>query len=151
MRGVVVAALVLVLGASSAQAAVPVEGSWAGESSSGLPIHFGVTGGHVVNTRFKFRWGFCGTYESHDPRADLQIDPAGHWVVEDSRGQTREGTFVALDRAEGTIVSVERMTPGCPRTEASFTATQVPPNPESFTAARAGIEALPYEIDIRGL
>ncbi len=148
---IVIAVLVLALGAAGARAEgiVPVEGSWAGESSDGLPVHFGVAGGHVVNTRFKFDWGFCGTYESRDPRAFLEIDTAGHWVVEDSRGQTMEATFVAPDRVEGTIVAVERMLPGCPRTEATFTASPVPPNPENIWAARGGVEALPYEIHTR--
>jgi hypothetical protein len=154
MRGVItIAALVFVLaiGASAArgESIVPVEGSWAGESSAGLPVHFGVASGHVDNTRFKFEWGFCGTYESRNPRAFLEIDTAGHWVVEDSRGQTMEATFVAPDRVEGTIVAVERMLPGCPRTEATFTASPVPPNPENIWAALGGVEALPYEIDVR--
>jgi len=146
---VAVLALALGLGSARADAVVPVEGSWAGESSAGLPVHFGVTGGHVVNTRFKFEWGFCGTYESRNPRAFLAIDTAGHWVVEDSRGQTMEATFVAPDRVEGTIVSVERMLPGCPRTEATFTASPVPTNPENIWAALEAIKALPYEIHTR--
>lgn len=151
--GVVVAVLALTFGFGSARAAgvVPVEGSWGGVSSDGLPVHFGVEGGRVVNPRFKFEWGFCGTYESSWPGVDFEIDPAGHWVVEDSRGQTLEATFVAANRAEGTIVAVERMLPGCLRTEATFSAAPIPKNPESFAAARAGIEALPFHIEIRGL
>src|SRR4029077_16259866 len=154
MRIVVLAAvLVLMIGVGSARSEgiVPVEGSWAGESSDGLPVHFGVEGGHVVNPRFKFSWGFCGTYESNWPGVEFEIDPNGHWKVEDSRGQTLEATFVAPDRAEGTIVAVERMLPGCPRPDATFTAAPTPPNPESFAAAREGVEALPYKIDVRGL
>jgi hypothetical protein len=152
-RPLILAALVLVLGSASARAdgIVPVEGSWAGKSSAGLPVHFGVAGGHVVNPRFKFNWGFCGTFESNWPGVEFEIDPAGHWAVEDSRGQTLEATFVAPNRVEGTIVAVERMLPGCPRTEATFTAAPAPPDPESFAAARAGIEALPFAIEIRGL
>jgi len=152
-RVLTLAVLVLALGSASAQAegVVPAEGSWAGESSDGLPVHFGVAGARVVNPRFKFEWGFCGTYESNWPGVDLVIDPNGHWVVEDPRGQSLEATFVATDRVEGTIVSVERMLPGCPRTEATFTAAPVPPNPESFAAARAGLESLPFGIEIRGL
>ena len=41
------------------------------------------------------------------------------------------------------------MLPSCPRTEATFTALPVPPNPESLAAAIAGIEALPYDIGLR--
>jgi hypothetical protein len=135
---ILTAALVLTVGVVGARAdtAVPVEGSWAGESSDGLPVHFGVEGGHVVNPRFKFSWGLCGTFESNWPGVEFEIDPAGHWKVEDSRGQTLEATFFAPDRVEGTIVAVERMLPGCPRTEATFTAAPIPPNPESFAAAR---------------
>lgn len=152
-RVLVLTALVLTLSSASAQAegVVPVEGSWAGESSDGLPVHFGVEGGNVVNPRFKFSWGFCGTYESNWPGVEFEIDPNGHWKVEDSRGQTLEATFVAPDRVEGTIVAVERMLPGCPRTEATFTAAPIPPNPESFAAAREGVEALHYKIDVREL
>jgi hypothetical protein len=144
-------AVVLVLGTSagSAHGAVPLEGSWKGETSAGLPVSFGVSGGRVVNTRFKFEWGFCGTFENHSPGASLEIDASGHWVFEDPRGQTFEATFAAPDRAEGNVISVERQTPGCPRTEATFTAAPVPPNPESLAAARAGIEALPYRIRLR--
>jgi hypothetical protein len=152
--GLLSLALVFALGIGATPAAgsvVPVEGSWGGESSAGLPVHFGVEGGRVVNPRFRFKWGFCGTFESSWPGVDFPIDSNGHWVVEDSRGQTLEATFAAPDWVEGTIVAVERMLPGCPRTEATFVAAPVPENPESFAAARAGIEALPFEIAIRGL
>jgi hypothetical protein len=141
--------LALSMSASSAHGATPLEGSWKAETSAGLPVSFGVAGGRVVNTRFKFEWSFCGTYENHSPASSLEIDANGHWVFEDPRGQTFEATFVAPDRAEGKVISVERMLPSCPRTEATFTATPVPPNPESMPAAIAGIEALPYEIDLR--
>jgi hypothetical protein len=141
-------ALTLLSGAStaSAEGLMPVEGDWRGETSAGLPLHFTVKDGRVTDTQFGFRWGFCGVFESRDKGADLAIDPSGHWIFHDPRGQTLEGTFVAPDRAEGTVVSVERELPGCPRTEATFTAA---PNPESMAAARAGIEALPYDIDLR--
>lgn len=155
MRGVAIAgaavALAICCGTASAATVVPAEGSWAGESSAGLPVHFGVAGGRVVNTRFQFHWGFCGDFESHDRAASVEIDPTGHWVFEDPRGQTLEGTFVAPDLVEGRIVSVERELPGCPATEASFSASPVPANPENPAAARAGIEALPYAIDLRQL
>jgi hypothetical protein len=143
--------LVLAAGAARAEAdgVVPVEGSWKGETSAGLPVYFGVSQARVVNTRFQFKWGFCGTFTSHDGSANLEIDPAAHWVYLDPRGQTFEGTFVAPDRVEGKVISVERELPGCPRTEATFTAMPVPPNPESMAAARAGIEALPYGIHLR--
>jgi hypothetical protein len=148
--GIIVLVFTLGVTHARAESVVPVEASWGGESSAGLPVHFGVAGGHVVNPRFKFEWGFCGTYESNWPGVEFEIDPNGHWVVEDSRGQTLEATF-APDRVEGTIVAVERMLPGCPRTEATFTAAPIPPNPESFAAAREGVGALPYKIDVRGL
>jgi hypothetical protein len=86
----------------------------------------------VVNTRFKFEWGFCGTFESHSSSASLEVDPDGHWVFEDPRGQTLAGTFAAPDRVEGTLVSVERQTPSCPRTEATFTAAPVPPTRKAW-------------------
>lgn len=142
--------LALVIGVGSAEAAVvPVEGGWQGETSAGLPVYFGVFAGRVINTNFHFHWGFCGTYVSHDRGASLEVDAAGHWAYEDPRGQTFEGTFLAPDRAEGKVISVERELPGCPRTEASFTATPAPPKVETMALARAGIEALPYGIQLR--
>jgi hypothetical protein len=151
IAAVMVVGLLLTAGAGSAQAegVVPPDSSWKGETSVGLPVYFAVADGHVVNIRFKFKWGFCGTFELHDGYADAPVDSNGHWSFEDPRGQTIEGTFVAPDRVEGTLISVERELPGCPRTEATFTAAPVPPNPENFAAARAGIEALPYKIDLK--
>lgn len=144
-------ALALASGAAVARAdaVVPTEGAWKGETSAGLPVNFGITHGRVTNTRFQFRWGFCGTYESHAAGADLEVDTSGRWAYEDPRGQTLEATFLAPDLAEGRVVSVERELPGCPRTEATFTAAPVPLNPESLPVARAGIEVLPYEIHLR--
>ncbi|MGV1047540.1 MAG: hypothetical protein ACOYD4_03315 [Solirubrobacterales bacterium] len=142
--------LALTIGAGSAEAAVvPVEGGWQGETSAGLPVYFGVFAGRVINTNFHFRWGFCGTYVSHDRGASLEVDAAGHWAYDDPRGQTFEGTFVAPDRVEGKVISVERQLPGCPRTEATFTAAPAPPKVETMALARAGIEALPYDIRLR--
>lgn len=154
MRTIAAAAVVALLlmasaGSAWAEGVVPADSSWKGETSVGLPVYFGVAGGHVVNVRFKFKWGFCGTFELHDGYADAPVDPNGHWSFEDPRGQTIEGTFMAPDRVEGTLVSLERELPGCPRTEATFTAAPVLPNPENFAAAQAGIEALPYEIDLK--
>lgn len=154
MRAVAATVLFVVLlaagaGGARAEGVGPVEGGWKGETSAGLPVYFGVSGGRVVNTRFQFRWGFCGTFTSHDGSANLEIDQGGHWVYQDPRGQTFEGTFVAPDLVEGKVISVERELPGCPRTEATFTAAPVPPNPESMAAARAGIEALPDAIRLR--
>ena len=140
--------LALAAGGGSAQGAAPLEGSWKAETSAGLPVSFGVTGGTVVNLRFKFDWSFCGTYELQSAAA-LEVDANGHWAFSDPRGQTLEATFVAPDRAEGKVVSVERLTPSCPRTEATFTAVPVPPNPESLAGAGAGIEALPYRIRLQ--
>lgn len=153
MRKLAAIAVVLALGmsAGSAHGAAPLEGSWKGETSAGLPVSFGVAGGKVVNIRLKFKWGFCGTFELHSPSAAVEVDQSGHWLFEDPRGQTLEGTFAAPDRVEGTLISVERMLPSCPRSEATFAAAPVPPKPESMAAARAGIEALPYRIDLRQL
>jgi hypothetical protein len=100
----------------------PVEGGWKGKTRQGLPVYFGVREGRVINTRYRFHWGFCGTYESHFKRASLEIDPTGRWIVEDSRGSSMEGTFVAPNRVEGTVVAVERQLPSCPEVVARFVA-----------------------------
>ena len=111
-----------------AEAIVPVEGGWVATTSAGLPVSFEVQGTNVLNAHFGFNWGFCGSYESHLPNTD-PIDANGHWSFLDTRGQTIEATFVAPDRAEGTVDAVERQLPGCPHTHATFVAAPgtVPP------------------------
>jgi hypothetical protein len=115
--------LVLAFGvpAARAEAIVPVEGGWVARTSAGLPVSFEVKEGDVLDAHFRFKWGFCGTYESHLPNTD-PIDANGHWSFLDTRGSTIEATFVAPDRAEGTVVAVERELPGCPHTQATFVA-----------------------------
>jgi hypothetical protein len=116
-------ALSLLCGAATAGAegVTPIEGSWTATTAAGLPVSFEVAGGQVQNARFKFHWGFCGTYESALPQS-VPIDAAGHWKSADSRGPWVEATFLAADRAEGTVVAPERMLPGCPQTESAFVA-----------------------------
>lgn len=146
--------LVLACGVSGARAEgiVPVEGGWVATTSVGLPVSFQVKEGNVLNAHFGFNWGFCGSYESHLPNTD-PIDANGHWSFEDSRGQTIEATFVAPDRAEGTVVAVERELPGCPHTSATFVAApgEVPPyvKPQVFAVQNANtghISRRPSEI-----
>jgi hypothetical protein len=125
---------------AGAESIVPVEGGWVATTSVGLPVSFEVKGGNVLNAHFGFKWGFCGSYESHLPNVD-PIDAGGHWSFLDTRGQTIEATFVAPDRAEGTVVAVERELPGCPHTQATFVAApgEVPPNvkPQVFAVQNA--------------
>src|SRR5262249_53224299 len=54
------------------------------------------------------------------PAATIEAD--GHWKTEDPSGPYIEATFVAPDRAEGTVIAPSRMTPGCPGTRATFVA-----------------------------
>lgn len=154
LGGAIVSLLVLAWGVDSARAdgIVPVEGGWVATTSAGLPVSFEVREGNVLNAHFRFSWGFCGTYESRLPNTD-PIDAGGHWSFEDTRGQTIEATFVAADRAEGTVVAVERELPGCPRTEATFAAAPgaVPPfvKPRVFAVQNANTARLarrPHEI-----
>lgn len=125
MRGMVAltCALVLGCGAGSARAdgVVPVEGPWHAKTSAGLPVSFEVTAGQVVHPRFRFRWGFCGTFESGTGGA-VPIEPSGHWKYVDGPGPFVEATFVAPDRAEGTVTAPSRELPGCPETHATFAA-----------------------------
>jgi hypothetical protein len=137
---------------AKAEGVVPVEGGWVATTSVGLPVSFEVKEGNVLNAHFRFKWGFCGTYESHLPNTD-PIDANGHWSFEDTRGQTIEGTFVAPDRVEGTVVAVERELPGCPHTQATFVAAPgaVPPyvKPQVFAVQNANtghISRRPSEI-----
>ena len=135
-----------------AEGIVPVEGGWVATTSVGLPVSFEVQGANVLNAHFGFNWGFCGSYESHLPNTD-PIDANGHWSFLDTRGQTIEATFVAPDRAEGTVVAVERQLPGCPSTHATFVAApgDVPPHvkPQVYAVQNANtghISRRPTEI-----
>jgi hypothetical protein len=108
---------------AQAEGIEPVEGGWKGRTSQGLPVYFGVREGRVVNTRYRFRWGFCGVFSNHVKAASLEVDTTGHWLIEDTRGSSFAGTFVAPDRVEGTVSAVERMLPGCPEVTAPFVAS----------------------------
>lgn len=153
--GAAMTCLLLLAGGASvarAEGVVPVEGGWVATTSAGLPVSFVVQGGNVLDAHFGFKWGFCGSYESHLPNTD-PIDADGHWSFLDTRGQTIEATFVAPDRAEGTVVAAERELPGCPRTEATFVAApgEIPPfvKPQVFAVrnAKTGrIAQRPHEI-----
>jgi hypothetical protein len=107
---------------AQAEGIEPVEGGWKGKTSQGLPVYFGVREGRVINTRYRFHWGFCGTYGSHMKSANLEVNSSGGWIIEDSRGSSFEGTFTAPDTVEGTVNVVERELPGCPRVTAPFVA-----------------------------
>lgn len=127
-------ALVLAsVAAADAEDVVPVEGKWHATTSAGLPISFEVGGGQLLNARFRFRWGFCGSFESAI-KAGVPIEPNGHWKYADSRGPYAEGAFVAPDRAEGTVVAPSRQLPGCPETKATFVAV---PGEAPFERAEA--------------
>jgi hypothetical protein len=127
MRAFVVLLCGLVLttgvGLARAERIEPVEGGWKGETRQGLPVYFGVRNGRVINTRYHFRWGFCGTYGNHLKGANLEIDPSGRWIIDDTRGSSLEGTFVAPNLVEGTVSVVARELPGCPKVVAPFTAS----------------------------
>jgi hypothetical protein len=110
------------VGPARAEGIEPVEGGWKGKTSQGLPVYFGVREGRVINTRYHFHWGFCGTYGSHAKRANLEIGSTGSWIIQDSRGSSLEGTFTAPDTVEGRVSVVERELPGCPQVEAPFVA-----------------------------
>lgn len=127
MRNLATLACAVVLGCgvlatgADADGVVPTEGPWHATTSAGLPVSFEVREGQVANFRYRFRWGFCGTYTSHAGPA-VPIEASGHWKAEDGAGPYIEATFVAPDRAEGVVVAPDRMTPGCPHTQATFTA-----------------------------
>jgi hypothetical protein len=122
---------------ASADAVVPAEGPWHGTTSAGLPVAFEVHAGQVEHIRFRFKWGFCGTYEA-TPSGPSPIGADGSWKGEDTRGQMIEGAFVAPDRAEGKVTAVSRMLPGCPETHATFVAE---PGAATFEQAEAVVRA----------
>jgi hypothetical protein len=111
----------MVTASAGADGVVPTEGPWHATTSAGLPVSFEVAGGQVANFQYRFKWGFCGTYTSH-PGPAVPIEASGHWKAADPSGPYLEATFTAPDRAEGVVVAPDRMLPGCPHTQATFTA-----------------------------
>ncbi len=145
----VAAALALLLAAvpagARAESVTPVGGPWTGITSVGLPVHFSVEGGNVVDVHWGFHYGECG-----EP-----IDAEGRWSFEDSTEASIEGTFVSPERVEGAVSVVERMLPGCPATHATFVAIpgeSPPPYPPQYYAVtnkKTGYqERLPYTMPI---
>lgn len=106
---------------ASGDEVVPVEGPWHATTSAGLPVSFEVKAGQVVGARFRFKWGFCGTYQSHNG-PPVPIEPGGYWKYDNGEGPWIEGTFVAPNRVEGSVNAPSRLTPGCPATHATFVA-----------------------------
>ncbi|HYC80318.1 MAG TPA: hypothetical protein VEB65_00950 [Solirubrobacterales bacterium] len=119
-------ALLLTAGAAGAAGAeadvVPVEGPWHATTTAGLPVAFEVSGGQVVNPHFRFRWDFCGSFEQGPAGSAAIEQPSGHWKYVGTNGPYVEATFVAPDRAEGSVVAPSRMLPSCPETKATFVA-----------------------------
>jgi hypothetical protein len=126
--------LVGAVGSAGAEALVPVEGSWSGTTSVGLPVSFRVEAGNVVDAHFGFHWGYCGNFTSDESNTD-PIDPESRWSFDSPEGQTIEGAFTAPERVEGSVATVGRMTPGCPATHATFIAIRgkvPPPTPPQY-------------------
>jgi hypothetical protein len=116
-------ALALAGGARSAEADVaPVEGLWHATTSAGLPVAFEVSGGQIINPHFRFRWGFCGSFEQGPVGSAAIEQPRAHWKYVGTNGPYIEATFTAPDRAEGNVIAPGRMLPSCPETKATFVA-----------------------------
>jgi hypothetical protein len=115
--------LALTAGATGAPADVtPAEGPWHATTADGLPVAFEVSGGQVVNPHFRFRWGFCGSFEQGPTGSAAIEQPSAHWKYVGTNGPFVEATFVAPDRAEGVVIAPERSLPSCPETKATFVA-----------------------------
>ena len=122
---------------ATGEAVVPVEGPWHATTSVGLPVGFEVSGGQVVDPRWRFKWGFCGSFENATS-AVVPVNSSGYWKYTDLRGPWIEGTFVAPNRLEGTVTAPSRMLPGCPETHATFVAE---PGAASFEQQRVVVLA----------
>ena len=133
---IVVALLVGPAGAGG-ETVVPIEGPWHATTSAGLPVGFEVGSGQVVDPRWRFSWGFCGSFENATS-AVVPVNADGYWKYTDLRGPWIEGTFVAPTRLEGTVTAPSRMLPGCPETHATFVAE---PGAASFKQQRVVVLA----------
>jgi hypothetical protein len=133
---IVVALCVGPVGAGG-ETVVPVEGPWHATTSAGLPVGFEVGSGQVIDPRWRFKWGFCGSFENATS-AVVPVNSGGYWKYTDLRGPWIEGTFVAPNRLEGTVTAPSRMLPGCPESQATFVAE---PGASSFKQQRAVVLA----------
>lgn len=120
-------ALALMTGPGVAGAAgiEPVESGWKGKSEQGYPIYFGVSAGKVFNVRLSYSEFICGKTSVHKRASRLEIDEAGHFAgTVLPKSVELEGSFVAPNRIEGTIIVLEnRFEPHCDaRQEVPFTA-----------------------------
>lgn len=158
MPGKVVAASALVLalaaavalaraGEAPAETIVPRAGPWHATTSVGLPVSFEIRNGQVLNPRFRFKWGFCGIFETRS-QASVPLEADGYWKYQDPRGPYIEGTLTEPDQIEGSVTAPSRMLPGCPETHAEFVAEpgarpfrQVP----SVVTAEVGAHRLVHE------
>lgn len=111
-------------GVAGAAGVEPAEGGWKGKTAQGYFVHFGVSGGAVVNVKLTIREPICGKQSVHRRMARLEIDEAGHFAgaIVPNRLEL-EGTFMAPDRLKGKIISPETTgLPGCTRKVVSFSA-----------------------------
>jgi hypothetical protein len=119
----VTGALVLAGSGTRAEAdVVPLAGPWHATTSAGLPVAFEVSGGQIVNPHYRFRWGFCGSFEQGPTGSAAIEQPSAHWKYTGTNGPYIEATFLAPNRAEGVVIAPERMLPSCPATKATFVA-----------------------------
>ena len=85
------AAILFLLGVTAvrAEGIVPVEGGWVARTSVDQPVSFEVKEGNVLDAHFGFKWGFCGTYESHLPKWNDFGARRAHATVEGSNPFSR--------------------------------------------------------------
>lgn len=118
-------ALLTASGLAAAAEVEPIEGGWKGKSEQNYPIYFGVSGGKVFNVRLSYSEFICGKTSVHKRAVRLAIDEAGHFAgTVLPKSVELEGSFVAPNRIEGTIIVLEnRWEPHCEdRQEVPFSA-----------------------------
>lgn len=126
LPGLLTVTLVLIGGvfmsSSAAYGAVePAAGPFEGKTETGYVVSFEAREGSVFNLRFTLKWGFCGPAPVHLKGRFAEIDPDGHFFVDEGQWNF-DGTFVSPTKVQGTATFLEHPLAGCPEEAVPYTA-----------------------------
>jgi hypothetical protein len=141
---VLAAGLLLSTGAASA-AVEPAEGPFEGKTQTGYVVSFEVRKRAVFDLRFTLKWGYCGPAPVHFKGRIAEIDPNGHFFVDEGQ-YNFDGAFVSPTEVQGTATFLEHPLAGCPKEAVPYTArlrTGPPPKVPACTGHQLKISLYP--------
>jgi hypothetical protein len=112
----------LLVCAGSASATVePAEGTFEGRTETGYVVSFEARERSVFDLRFTLEWGFCGPAPVHLKGRFAEIDPDGHFFIDEGQWNFG-GAFVSPTEVEGTATFLNHPLAGCPKEAVPYTA-----------------------------